>query len=123
MSFVRTLKLNGLPEIKLKWLAGENFAEFVLQHTCFSLYGQRRRGLIPLCISVPFSIDVIFDNEEILSREVVAQLEKVKGDMLDKVDETSVLQDIMRRKEDEVRDLKVRIISSFLHVYLLCACT
>ncbi|KIH52650.1 hypothetical protein ANCDUO_17246 [Ancylostoma duodenale] len=28
--------------------------------------------------------------------------------MLDKVDETSVLQDIMRRKEDEVRDLKAR---------------
>ncbi|KIH43207.1 hypothetical protein ANCDUO_26792 [Ancylostoma duodenale] len=45
-------------------------------------------------------------------REVVAQLEKVKGDMLDKVDETSVLQDIMRRKEDEVRDLKKALESS-----------
>ena len=44
---------------------------------------------------------------ELQRREAVAQLEKVKGDMLDKVDETSVLQDIMKRKEDEVRDLKV----------------
>ncbi|KJH42901.1 myosin head [Dictyocaulus viviparus] len=49
---------------------------------------------------------------EMARREVVAQLEKVKGDMLDKVDETSVLQDIMRRKEDEVRDLKKAIEST-----------
>ncbi|EPB80897.1 myosin head [Ancylostoma ceylanicum] len=49
---------------------------------------------------------------EMARREVVAQLEKVKGDMLDKVDETSVLQDIMRRKEDEVRDLKKALESS-----------
>ncbi|PIO77322.1 myosin head [Teladorsagia circumcincta] len=49
---------------------------------------------------------------EMARREVVAQLEKVKGDMLDKVDETSVLQDIMRRKEDEVRDLKKALESA-----------
>ncbi|KAK6059852.1 hypothetical protein COOONC_02495 [Cooperia oncophora] len=49
---------------------------------------------------------------ETARREVVAQLEKVKGDMLDKVDETSVLQDIMRRKEDEVRDLKKALESA-----------
>ncbi|VDM60142.1 unnamed protein product [Angiostrongylus costaricensis] len=49
---------------------------------------------------------------EIARREAVAQLEKVKGDMLDKVDETSVLQDIMRRKEDEVRDLKKALEST-----------
>ncbi|KAK6766355.1 hypothetical protein RB195_025951 [Necator americanus] len=49
---------------------------------------------------------------EMARREVVAQLEKVKGDMLDKVDETSVLQDIMRRKEDEVRDLKKALEST-----------
>lgn len=57
---------------------------------------------------IPFGHEnKIFVKIQVRFREVVAQLEKVKGDMLDKVDETSVLQDIMRRKEDEVRDLKV----------------
>uniref|UniRef100_A0A0K0D7S6 Myosin_tail_1 domain-containing protein n=1 Tax=Angiostrongylus cantonensis TaxID=6313 RepID=A0A0K0D7S6_ANGCA len=43
---------------------------------------------------------------ELAFGEAVAELEKVKGDLLHKVDEVSVLQDIMRIKEDEIRDLK-----------------
>uniref|UniRef100_A0A0K0D3W2 Myosin_tail_1 domain-containing protein n=1 Tax=Angiostrongylus cantonensis TaxID=6313 RepID=A0A0K0D3W2_ANGCA len=39
------------------------------------------------------------------SMEAVAELEKVKGNLLHN-DEVSVLQDIMRIKEDEIRDLK-----------------
>lgn len=51
---------------------------------------------------------------ETIKREVVDQLEKVKGDMLDKVDETSVLQDMMKRRDDEVKDLK-RALESTSH--------
>uniref|UniRef100_A0A0K0D8M5 Myosin_tail_1 domain-containing protein n=1 Tax=Angiostrongylus cantonensis TaxID=6313 RepID=A0A0K0D8M5_ANGCA len=43
---------------------------------------------------------------ELAFGEAVAELEKLKGDLLYKVDEVSVLQDIMRFREDEIRDLK-----------------
>lgn len=43
-----------------------------------------------------------------LFREVVAQLEKVKGDVLDKVDEATMLQDLMARKDEEVNATKVQ---------------
>ncbi|CAB3399757.1 unnamed protein product [Caenorhabditis bovis] len=43
---------------------------------------------------------------EMTRREVVAQLEKVKGDVLDKVDEATMLQDLMSRKDEEVNNTK-----------------
>ncbi|CAD6193083.1 unnamed protein product [Caenorhabditis auriculariae] len=43
---------------------------------------------------------------EMTRREVVAQLEKVKGDVLDKVDEATMLQDLMARKDEEVNNVK-----------------
>ncbi|CAI4225395.1 unnamed protein product [Auanema sp. JU1783] len=49
---------------------------------------------------------------ETLRREAQTQLERVKEDMLDKVGETSVLQDIMKRKEDEVKELKNLLTST-----------
>ena len=52
-----------------------------------------------------------------LFREVVAQLEKVKGDVLDKVDEATMLQDLMARKDEEVNTTKVEL-SVFFHFLL-----
>lgn len=53
-------------------------------------------------------------------REVVAQLEKVKGDVLDKVDEATMLQDLMSRKDEEVNATKVsRIRLNDLFISLL----
>ncbi|ULT80565.1 hypothetical protein L3Y34_010855 [Caenorhabditis briggsae] len=51
---------------------------------------------------------------EMTRREVVAQLEKVKGDVLDKVDEATMLQDLMARKDEEVNATK-RTIEQIQH--------
>ncbi|CAI5456207.1 unnamed protein product [Caenorhabditis angaria] len=52
---------------------------------------------------------------EVTRREVVAQLEKVKGDVLDKVDEATMLQDLMSRKDEEVNNTK-RALEQVQHV-------
>ncbi|PAV77243.1 hypothetical protein WR25_17904 [Diploscapter pachys] len=43
---------------------------------------------------------------ESMRREISAQLEKMKGDVLDKTDESTMLHDIIARKDEEVTSLK-----------------
>ncbi|PAV89637.1 hypothetical protein WR25_16678 isoform E [Diploscapter pachys] len=43
---------------------------------------------------------------EVMRREISAQLEKMKVDVLDKADESTMLQDIIARKDEEVAGLK-----------------